>query len=127
MNAPLLSRPLRHSRILRGAVLTVVAGFALASCGGALSPQDSMMQVTTHAVALTWTASISPVSGYVVYRSTDPGGPFLPVTTTLAGAIQYVDTNVAAGQTYFYYVTAYDSSNVESVPSSTVSATVPPS
>jgi fibronectin type 3 domain-containing protein len=71
-------------------------------------------------------ASISPVSGYVVYRSTDPNGPYLPLSMTLAGVTQYVDGNVAAGQTYFYYVTAYDSSNVESAPSGTVSATVPP-
>jgi len=122
MNASFRFRIFTPSRILLGAVLTVAAGFGLTSCGA-----PSTVPAATHEVTLTWTASISPVSGYVVYRSTDPNGPYLPVSMTLAGVTQYTDTNVAAGQTYFYEVTAFDSSNVESAPSNSVSATIPPS
>jgi fibronectin type 3 domain-containing protein len=124
MNASSRSRIFTHSGILLGAVLTVAAGFVLTSCGG---PTATDSTVTPHEVTIAWIASISPVSGYVVYRSTDPNGSYLAVGMTLAGVTQYTDTNVAGGQTYFYEVTAFDSSNVESAPSNSVSATVPPS
>jgi fibronectin type 3 domain-containing protein len=44
---------------------------------------------------------------------------------TLPGTTQYTDTNVVAGETYFYTLTAFDAANLESLPSTAVSATIP--
>jgi fibronectin type 3 domain-containing protein len=126
MNASSRSQIFTPCRILLGVVLTFAAGFGLTSCGSQAATESTVLP-TPHEVTLSWTASISPVSGYVVYRATDPNGPYIPLGMTLAGITQYADTNVTAGQTYFYEVTAFDSSNVESAPSNSVSATVPPS
>jgi len=84
--------------------------------------------VTTAAssVTLSWRDSASNLAGYDVYRSSSSAGPFTtplnssPVTTT-----QYVDSNVAAGQTYYYVVTAVNSSSAQSADSNMASATIP--
>ena len=81
-------------------------------------------------VELSWTANTeTDLAGYNVYRSTTP-----PVTkgTPLNGALltnpTYADTSVVNGTTYFYAITAIDTSGNESNPSDEVSATpeVPP-
>ena len=46
------------------------------------------------------------------------------MNTTIIAATTYVDSTVISGQTYFYVVTAVDSSNVESADSAEVSAVV---
>jgi fibronectin type 3 domain-containing protein len=76
-------------------------------------------------VTLTWTASTSTVSGYNVYRSTVSGGPYTKLTASPVAATTYVDSTVTASQTYYYVVTAVDSSGVESANSAEVSAVVP--
>jgi len=79
-----------------------------------------------HSVALSWTASTSSgVVGYRVYRATQSGGPYTLITNTAVVGTTFTDTTVAAGQTYFYVVTAVDGSGNESVNSNEVSATVP--
>jgi hypothetical protein len=83
------------------------------------------VQAASHSVTLNWTASASTVSGYNVYRSTVSGGPYTKLNSTLDVATTYVDTSVQAGLTYFYVVTSVDSSSVESVNSTEVSATIP--
>ena len=83
------------------------------------------VQVVTHSVTLTWTASVSTVSGYNVYRSTVSGGPYTKLNPTLVSSTTYADTAVTAGLTYYYVVSSVDSSNVESVDSAEVFATVP--
>lgn len=81
---------------------------------------------TSHSVDLSWTASTtSTVSGYKVYRSTTSGGPYTnlnanPVTSTI-----YTDQNVTSGATYFYVVTAVDSSGAESGYSNEAKAVIP--
>ena len=112
----------RRSTSLCGALLLALAGLALCGCGDA-SPN---VQVTSHSVTLSWAANASVVSGYAVYRSTaDPTGPFYPLAITLPGTTQYTDTNVVAGQTYYYTLTAFDSANLQSLPTNAVSATIP--
>jgi fibronectin type 3 domain-containing protein len=76
-------------------------------------------------VTLNWTASPSSVAGYNVYRSTVSGGPYTEMNPALLTPIQYTDSAVQAGQTYYYVATSVDSSNVESTYSSEVSATIP--
>lgn len=72
-------------------------------------------------VSLAWGASSDTggpgLAGYHVYRN---GTQIAPVTTTA-----YTDTNVAAGNSYSYSVTAYDVQGNESPQSNTISVTVP--
>ncbi|MGA9208607.1 MAG: DUF4082 domain-containing protein [Terriglobales bacterium] len=79
----------------------------------------------THAVTLTWTASTSTVVGYNVYRSGQSGGPYTMINTAPQPGTTYADLSVQAGQTYYYVVTAVDSSGTESVYSDEVTAVVP--
>ena len=80
----------------------------------------------THNVTLTWSASVSAVIGYNVYRGTTSGGPYsTKLNSSLITALQYSDTTVASGQTYYYVVTAVNSSNVESADSNQTVAVIP--
>jgi len=84
--------------------------------------------VTAHSVNLSWTASSSPnVAGYNVYRGTASGGPYTKVNSAPVSGTTYTDTTVQPGQTYYYVVTAVDTSNAESAYSSPVQAVVPSS
>lgn len=62
------------------------------------------------------------VTGYNVYRSL-PGGSFELLTSVVAPT--YVDTKVSRGTTYYYFVTAVDTTGKEGPFSNQVSATVP--
>lgn len=93
------------------------------------SPQMVALSGTgTHDVILTWTASASSgVAGYNVYRGTTSGGESTtPLNSSPITGTTYADTNVQAGQAYYYMVTALSSSGTtQSVDSSEASATVP--
>jgi fibronectin type 3 domain-containing protein len=78
-----------------------------------------------HSVALTWSASTSTVSGYNVYRSTVSGGPYTKINPSLVAVLNYTDSTVQSGTTYFYVTTAVDSSSNESTYSNEVSAAIP--
>ena len=86
----------------------------------------NLTATSSHSVNLSWKASTSStVSGYKVYRSTKSGGPYAllnsaPVTSTL-----YTDLTVASGTTYYYVVTAVESSGTESSYSNQATAVVP--
>jgi hypothetical protein len=81
---------------------------------------------TPHTVALSWTASTSTVSGYNVYRGTTSNGPYsTKLNSALVTVVDYTDSTVAAGTTYYYVVTSVDSSNVESVDSNQATAIIP--
>jgi len=82
-------------------------------------------QSVAHSVALSWTASTSSVVGYNVYRSTTSGGPYTLITSSAITGTTFTDNAAQAGVTYFYVVTAVDSSGNESVNSNEASATVP--
>jgi hypothetical protein len=83
------------------------------------------VQAVAHSATLTWTASTSTVSGYNVYRSSVSGGPYTIINSSLVTTTQYTDSTVQAGQTYYYVVAAVNSSDVDSVDSNQVSATIP--
>ena len=78
-----------------------------------------------HSVALTWTASTSTVSGYNVYRSTVSGGPYTKISSSLVAVLNYTDSTVQSGTTYYYVTTAVNSSGDESVYSNEVPAAIP--
>ena len=67
-----------------------------------------------HSVSLSWAASTTTgVVGYHVYRGTVSGGPYAQVSSNDTG-LTYTDSGVSAGQTYYYVVTAVDSTGTES-------------
>jgi len=81
---------------------------------------------STHSVALSWTASASTgVIGYNVYRGPVSGGPYAMVSSSPVAATQYTDSTLQPAQTYYYVVTAVNTSNVESAYSNEVSAAIP--
>jgi hypothetical protein len=92
------------------------------------SPQNLVSLTGDKSVILHWDRnSEANLAGYRAYRSTTGvGGPFtLLNTSSLLTGPGYCDINtskVVNGQTNFYYVTAVDSSSIESAPSATNSA-----
>ena len=83
-------------------------------------------------VSLTWAESKSPeISGYHVWRSQTSGSGFVEIGATIS-ELSYVDSTVAAGKTYFYYVTTFapdcpsKPTCGESQPSNKITATIPP-
>lgn len=83
--------------------------------------------VSTHSVALSWTASTtSNIAGYNIYRSATSGGTYTKLNTSLVVPTSYTDNSVQAGKTYFYVATAVDSSGSESVYSSPAQQAVIP-
>jgi len=79
----------------------------------------------SHYVTLSWTPSVSSVSGYNVYRGTQKGGPYTKVTSSLVPGSTYNDSTVQSGSTYYYVVAAVSSSGAQSTFSSETSATIP--
>lgn len=81
-----------------------------------------------HDVVLTWTASpTSGISGYDIFRGTSAEAESTtPLNSTPVDATTYVDSNVTAGQTYYYVVSAVASNGTtQSSVSNEASATVP--
>ena len=78
-----------------------------------------------HSVDLSWGASSSSnVQGYNVYRAGVSGGPYAAVVSANSGTT-FVDGSVQSGQTYYYVVTAVDTSGTESAYSNQVQAVIP--
>lgn len=81
---------------------------------------------STHTVGLTWDASSSTgVMGYFVYRGTTTGGPYSKQNSSPDASLAYTDSSLLSGQTYFYVVTATDSSGIESAFSNESSVAIP--
>ena len=124
-----------------GQAATLTATFTPASAGAvtgnisvasnATNSPDSItlsgtgVAAVSHSVALTWSPSASTVIGYNTYSSQVSGGPYTKMTSTPDATTSYTDSNVQAGNTYFFVVTSVDSSNVESAFSAEVSALIP--
>src|SRR5580692_7174753 len=92
----------------------------------ALALSGTGVAVTPRSVALSWAASSSPVSGYNVYRGTTSNGPYpTKLNSSLVTTVDFTDTTVTDGTTYYYVVTSVNSSNVESVDSNQATAVIP--
>src|SRR5262249_46545477 len=83
------------------------------------------ISAATHSVSLNWTPSSSNYSGFNVYRSSVPGGPYAKVDTSLIPTFAYTDSGVSSGKTYYYVATEVDNTGMESGYSSEVSALIP--
>ena len=81
-----------------------------------------------HHVDLSWKAPIvspsSVVTGYSVYRSTSPSGPFVKIAAQVTGT-SYSDWLVVSGRTYYYVVTTTDTAGKESRYSNETTSVVP--
>jgi hypothetical protein len=112
------------------ASVTVPAGVASATftvTAAALSADETAVLAATvlHSVLLSWKASQSSnLSYYNLYRGIVSGGPY-PVSTSVGLVTTYIDSNVQAGETYYYVVTAVDAAGSESPYSNEASATLP--
>src|SRR5262249_13695645 len=87
----------------------------------------------TSNVALTWTASTTANVTYNVYRcsisaaactSSQPGNFGSPIATGIT-ATSYTDLTVSSGVTYYYAITAVDTTNTESSLSVVATAVIP--
>ena len=79
--------------------------------------------VVGHVVTLSWTASTTSGVTYNVYVGGQTGGPYNKIGNT--ATLQFQDVNATAGNTYYYVVTALDSTGDESAYSNQASATIP--
>jgi hypothetical protein len=80
---------------------------------------------TPHTVLLSWVASTSTVSGYFIYRSTTNGSGYTKLNTSSVSSLNYTDSNVTSGWTYYYVTSAVDGSGTESIFSNQASASIP--
>jgi hypothetical protein len=80
---------------------------------------------STHSVALSWSASSSTVAGYNIYVSPSSAGPYSLLNSSPVPSTSFVDTNVQAGDTYYFRITSVSSSYQESAPSAPVQAVIP--
>jgi Abnormal spindle-like microcephaly-assoc'd, ASPM-SPD-2-Hydin len=81
---------------------------------------------TAHSVALSWSPSTSTgVVGYNVYRSTVSGSSYSRVNSSPTTSTKFTDGSVVSEETYYYVVTAVNSSGAESVKSSQITAVIP--
>jgi hypothetical protein len=78
-----------------------------------------------HTVALSWAPAVTGVIGFKTYVSMVSGGPYVQMGSVPSTTPGYTDSSVQSGHTYFYVVTAIDSSNEESNYSGEVAAIVP--
>jgi hypothetical protein len=90
-----------------------------------ISLSGTGVTVVNHSVQLSWSGAVSGVTGFNTYSSTVSGGPYVKMTSTPVSAPSYTDNSVQTGRTYYYVVTAMNSSNQESGYSSEVTAIVP--
>jgi len=111
---------MRARNLLAGLLLALALAFA--GCDDGTSAPAA---VTPHSATLTWNASISPVSAYRVYRTTDPEAQPGLLAVTPGDVTRYVDQGVEPGRTYYYSVKAIGPGGVESEFSAKISATIP--
>jgi centrosomal CEP192-like protein/HYDIN/CFA65/VesB family protein len=110
-----------------GSTSSTLAFFSNASNGSVSeSLAGTGVQPAQHSVTLSWNASSSSnVVGYNIYRSGQSGGPYAKINSALDPSTTDVDTSVQSGSTYYYAVTAVDSSGRESVFSNQTTAVIP--
>jgi hypothetical protein len=88
-------------------------------------PQSLVPVAGGTSITLSWQAPVSnggsPITGYRVYRATSEGGTYSLIAST--SGRNYADANVAAGQVYWYRISALTAAG-EGAPGAAFSATV---
>lgn len=86
------------------------------------APQNLTATAGDGQVTLNWTANTeSDLDHYNVYRGTTNGGPYTLIVSQ--GGTSFTDTGLTNGTTYYYVVTAVDTTGNESTDSNQASAT----
>jgi hypothetical protein len=106
---------------LSSPVTLTMTGTASSSSSNPPPSQPAQVQHTVH---LTWNPSTSTVAGYRVYRAETSGGPYSSVASSVATP-SYDDSSVTSGATYYYVVTAVDTTGEESPDSNQATVTIP--
>jgi hypothetical protein len=70
-------------------------------------------------------SALTNLAGYKIYYGTEEGNYTEVITIDNAGIVDYVIENLPAGNTYYFVVTAFDSSGLESGYSAVGSKTIP--
>jgi len=109
-------------KLLTAVLVLAIAGALITWLLLARTRRQSQRLGAPHTVKLTWTAS-ARARTYDVYRSQTRAVYGAPLVTGLTSP-SYGDGTVAAGQTYFYTVTAVNAFG-ESAKSSEVQAVIP--
>ncbi len=92
-----------------GVAMIVVAGCSGGGGGGGGAT------AATAAAVMAWDQNNEPdMAGYRVYRATGPGAYGAPVASLSPLASSYSATNLQPGTTYYFVVTAYDTTGNES-------------
>jgi fibronectin type 3 domain-containing protein len=78
-----------------------------------------------HNVTLEWSASVTRVKGYNVYRSEAPSLNYSRLNSALDSQTGFTDVSVESGRTYYYVTTAVSTAGVESSYSNRVEAIIP--
>jgi len=125
------SQTMTFSVIFAPTVAGIVSGSVTVTSNASGSPATVTLSGTgvtpvTHSVNLSWTASTtSGVVGYNVYRSTTSGSGYAKINGALLTPVNYTDSSVPNGTTYYYVTTAVDGSGIESVYSNQATAVIP--
>ncbi|MFT5422127.1 MAG: endonuclease I/subtilisin-like proprotein convertase family protein [Candidatus Endobugula sp.] len=79
------------------------------------APTNLMSSGGSGIVNLDWDTNTEiDLAGYNIYRSTTSGGATTKINSTLVSGTNYDDSNVVANTTYYYVITATDTSGNES-------------
>jgi hypothetical protein len=115
-----------------GNVASRTGGMDISPAGTAAlpSPASVAASVTDGLVDVTWSPVAAPnLSGYYVYRGNASLGPFDRLTASplpISGPTVYHDSTAQSGHTYYYTVTAVNSTGAESPHGPVSAATIPP-
>ena len=91
---------------------------ALPSTASSTAPQSSA------SVTLAWNSNTEPdLAGYKIYEATSPGSYGAAIATLPANTTSFRVTGLQPGATYFFVITAYDTSGNESARSTELRAT----
>lgn len=107
-------------------VLICFFQFAIIACASPDSaPTSETAAATSETATLSWDANNEPdLQGYKIYLATISGGYGAPITTLPMDVTSYTVTGLETGTTYFFSVTAYNSSGAESSFSNEVTKTI---
>lgn len=114
-----------------GLILVAVVGTVLAGCTGGGGGDDSAPSAApapaaTATLTFQWDpVAVSDLAGYKIYRSTTAGTYGSPIAVLPASTTTYQMTNLTKGVTYYFAVSAYDTSGNESSFSNEQSRTIP--
>ncbi|MBR4330379.1 MAG: hypothetical protein IKP71_11070, partial [Candidatus Riflebacteria bacterium] len=106
-----------------------ISGYSNIATASKLSAPTHLTATSNNGfITLNWNASTCPpakLGGYNIYRSDSSTGPFTQIGTVVGNVLTYDDTTATEGVTWYYVVSTYNQSNVESEYSNKASSMIP--